>query len=417
MKTALVLGGGGSRGAYEIGVWKALNELNIHADIVTGTSIGALNGCLYAQGDYQAAYDLWYHIQATDVTSSGLELAFSMDYFRTQKSKLAQVFKEYLSEKGADITPLKNMVHRLLDYDKLMASPIQYGIVMTCFPSLERLEITKDGMPRDLIEKQIIASASCFPAFPMTEINGQFYIDGGYCDNVPVDLAIRLGAKRLIVVDLSDDKPTHPQISQFPNITLIKPSRSLGTILSFKKEQVHANIQLGYIDALKALGSLQGFTYAFKPEATDQPFFMKQLLINNAALSLSKGFDQNKYVELITENTDGKKLNEIDFDYRICEILADLLGLKHEEVYTLTSMQTIFQNYYSDKHKFRYLEIFKQITNLKKENYNNENRSYLTGCIYHQIRDSDAPFDELPMFSYIFPKESLCALYLYLLFN
>ena len=44
MKTALVLGGGGSRGAYEIGVWKALNELNIHADIVTGTSIGALNG-------------------------------------------------------------------------------------------------------------------------------------------------------------------------------------------------------------------------------------------------------------------------------------------------------------------------------------------------------------------------------------
>ena len=120
---------------------------------------------------------------------------------------------------------------------------------------------------------------------------------------------------------------------------------------------------------------------------------------------------------LITENTDGKKLNEIDFDYRICEILADLLGLKHEEVYTLTSMQTIFQNYYSDKHKFRYLEIFKQITNLKKENYNNENRSYLTGCIYHQIRDSDAPFDELPMFSYIFPKESLCALYLYLLFN
>ena len=43
-KTALVFGGGGSRGAYEIGVWQALNELGIEINIVTGASIGAVNG-------------------------------------------------------------------------------------------------------------------------------------------------------------------------------------------------------------------------------------------------------------------------------------------------------------------------------------------------------------------------------------
>ena len=46
MKRAVVLSGGGSKGSYEIGVWKALRRLHIKYDIVTGTSIGALNGAL-----------------------------------------------------------------------------------------------------------------------------------------------------------------------------------------------------------------------------------------------------------------------------------------------------------------------------------------------------------------------------------
>ena len=50
LNRGLVLGGGGSRGAYEIGVWRAARELNIEFDVVTGTSIGALNGALVVQG-------------------------------------------------------------------------------------------------------------------------------------------------------------------------------------------------------------------------------------------------------------------------------------------------------------------------------------------------------------------------------
>ena len=53
MKYGLVLSGGGSKGAYESGCMKALQELGYHFDIVTGTSIGALNGLLVAQEDYQ----------------------------------------------------------------------------------------------------------------------------------------------------------------------------------------------------------------------------------------------------------------------------------------------------------------------------------------------------------------------------
>ena len=55
MKRALVFSGGGAKGSYEIGVWKATKRLNMKFDIVTGTSIGAINGAMYAIGDYKKA--------------------------------------------------------------------------------------------------------------------------------------------------------------------------------------------------------------------------------------------------------------------------------------------------------------------------------------------------------------------------
>ena len=66
-KTALVLGGGGSRGAYELGVWQALREMGIGIDMVTGTSIGAINGAMVAQGAYETAVSLWNNIETAHV--------------------------------------------------------------------------------------------------------------------------------------------------------------------------------------------------------------------------------------------------------------------------------------------------------------------------------------------------------------
>ena len=60
MKRAIVLSGGGSKGAYQIGVWKALRKLHINYDIVTGTSVGALNSILFVQKDYLKALKLWF---------------------------------------------------------------------------------------------------------------------------------------------------------------------------------------------------------------------------------------------------------------------------------------------------------------------------------------------------------------------
>ena len=67
MKRAVVLSGGGTKGAFELGVWKALNELSIEYDIVTGTSIGSINGALMCMKDYDRCENMWKSMTMTDL--------------------------------------------------------------------------------------------------------------------------------------------------------------------------------------------------------------------------------------------------------------------------------------------------------------------------------------------------------------
>ena len=62
-KTGLVLGGGGAKGSYQMGAWKAFRELDLSFDLIVGTSIGALNGALMAAQDFDGADRLWNTIE------------------------------------------------------------------------------------------------------------------------------------------------------------------------------------------------------------------------------------------------------------------------------------------------------------------------------------------------------------------
>lgn len=105
MKTAFVLsGGGGAKGAYEIGFLKAMEELDIYPDIVTGTSIGALNGCLIAQKDFQIAYELWQNITVEQVIKDGFSINYSLDSWINNTNLILPFFKSFVNYKGANIT-------------------------------------------------------------------------------------------------------------------------------------------------------------------------------------------------------------------------------------------------------------------------------------------------------------------------
>lgn len=74
MPRAIVLSGGGALGAYQIGVWKALRKMHIKYDIITGTSVGAINGAMMVQKDYFRALWMWYNLDFSVVYNETLKM-------------------------------------------------------------------------------------------------------------------------------------------------------------------------------------------------------------------------------------------------------------------------------------------------------------------------------------------------------
>ncbi len=140
------------RGAYHIGAYKAIMEQGIEIQGIAGTSVGALNGAILAQGDYEKAYDLWYNmsyskvINATDEEIERLKVGkFSKEDLGLLKEK---VKGGIISEGGLDITPpLRNLVMEILDEDKIRNSGMDFGIVTVSLSDLKPLEIYIEDIP------------------------------------------------------------------------------------------------------------------------------------------------------------------------------------------------------------------------------------------------------------------------------
>ena len=116
---ALVLAGGGARGSYQVGVWRALTELGWRPGIITGTSVGSLNGAMFALDLYETARDMWLTIRSQDV----MELPEQ----NADLSELHAFLRDVVRQGGMDVSPLEEIVERVLDEDALRASPIRLG--------------------------------------------------------------------------------------------------------------------------------------------------------------------------------------------------------------------------------------------------------------------------------------------------
>ncbi|MCI6107839.1 MAG: patatin-like phospholipase family protein [Candidatus Faecimonas sp.] len=260
---ALVLSGGGSKGSYQIGVWKALKKLHIKFDIVTGTSVGALNGALITQKSYFRAIKLWKKIN--------LKLLFGENAIdSTNDLKVMTMYgKEFLKNGGMEVKKLENLIEKEIRYKKLMKSKINYGLVTFNLTTKKPVQITKKEIPKHLIGDYLMASASCYPAFKQKNIDGERYIDGGFFDNLPINLAIEMGADEIVAVDLSAPGFNKTPRKKVPTIK-IKPNNKLTNFLNFYEEGAKRNIRLGYNDTLKKFGKLEGKKYTFKKRTIEK---------------------------------------------------------------------------------------------------------------------------------------------------
>ncbi|MGX8705747.1 MAG: patatin-like phospholipase family protein [bacterium] len=263
MKRGLVLCGGGSRGAYEIGAWQALSELGVRLSGVYGTSIGALNAALVARGDIDAARELWLNISIHKVATVQDADDFAIGRMVSNKWDVLPFLVENAKHLRMDITPLEELVRRECDEAKIRASGMNFGVMTFRAPQLQGQPVYLRDMKPGALADWIIASASCFPVFPAKNIDGQRYIDGGYCDNLPIDMALADDMDELVAVELHPYF-THPEYARMPWLKIIHPRHSLGSFLDFDPRLMRRSLLLGYQDAMKRFGRFDGFLYTFR---------------------------------------------------------------------------------------------------------------------------------------------------------
>lgn len=253
MKRGLVLAGGGARGSYQVGVYQALMELGWRPDLITGTSVGSLNGAMFATGQWATARDMWMTIDTRQVIADPPDPQQGMLNF----------WQETVRCGGLDVTPLESIVDRVLDENALRSSPIAFGLVTVNKRNLRPLELTAEQIPRGKMKDYLLASAACFPAFRPRDIEGQQFIDGGYADNMPVNLACRMGAEEVVAVDVDGIGITRRLPADVP-VVLIRSHWELGAILVFNPQQAAQNIALGYNDTYRAFGRILGVAYSIQ---------------------------------------------------------------------------------------------------------------------------------------------------------
>ena len=334
-QTALVLGGGGAKGAYEVGVIEALEHLGIRAGSVYGTSIGSLNAAMYALGDMPALRALWETIRLSDVvTPESVALAEEAEAIFSRPDRLLDFITRNAQKKGVDPTPLFELIKNTVSEDKLRQSGVRFGLVTTRFPSLSMVEKRLEDMAPGTVHDYLMASCACFPALPMRIIAGERYLDGGFSDNVPVDMAVRQGARHIIAVDIGRHR-AHEQFDRRPNVTYIRASHPLGGLLTFDSARAKRNMTLGCNDALRAFGQLRGTRYSFDPIdaqrlASTAQDFVCHLTAYEANMS---GRNSAPLFGLLEESL-RPGADAVDYFLRACELCAETLGVDPARVYT-----------------------------------------------------------------------------------
>lgn len=301
MKVGLVLSGGGAKGAYQVGVLKALKELKIDIHAVSGASIGALNGAILASADTLVdgianLEEIWQHL----ANNSPLEMKFSIypyllasagirvhPMFAGLLAAWPRATRHFFPEQDS-LQPsllsnqqLKNLLDKYLCLDKLSAGLPFYvsvfksrgllmdfgGIIGAEFgisenPDSEYFHL--QSLPPEQQRKMLMASAAIPILFSDHNIDDTVYTDGGQGTwskqhgNTPIQPLIDADCDMVIVTHLNDGSLWSRH--DFPNTTIleIRPQTSLGRdkgtvgalkdILGFNSEKINSWIEQGYSD-------------------------------------------------------------------------------------------------------------------------------------------------------------------------
>jgi NTE family protein len=188
-----VLAGGGSKGACQVGMLEVLREHGIQPDIISGISVGALNGAMLAQGRWDELQGLWDRITRDDIYTGGIGIR---SVFNLLTGRSRALF---------DHSPLRKLVDEYVDPNRLDtrllvgAVPLSNGEYF-CWDSHVN--------PRDMMKDMIVASAT-LPVFfePIASLGGRSdWVDGGVAVQSPLHDIAKFRCKKIIILHANPEK-------------------------------------------------------------------------------------------------------------------------------------------------------------------------------------------------------------------
>lgn len=260
----LVLEGGGAKGAFQIGAYKALLENGYDFDGITGTSIGSLNGAMIAQGDFAKLEKLWRGIDIEEIfgvviPAKLMGTNFSFDLIKNYSDEI----KDLVLQGGIDIKPIYEYISKNVSEEKVRESGKDFGLVTFNITDRKREKLFIEDVPEGSLTDYLMAS--CYlPVFKRSELGGKVYLDGGFADNLPFSMLVDKGYTELVLV--RNEGLGFTESTNIPGVNFvdIKPRHDLGKLLDFSSENSERLIMIGYIDTMVSLGKFYGEYYTLK---------------------------------------------------------------------------------------------------------------------------------------------------------
>ncbi len=324
----LVLGGGGVRGSYQIGVFYALKKSRIKIDGFTGSSIGAFNAAMLASKREEELLYFWRNTEIGKVFGFSDELIklansdkFNFKILKAGYNDLIKVIKN----KGITTDNLLNILNELNIEESLFKSNKEFGLVTVRAHDFKPIYVFKKDLKNGKLNEYLMAS--CYlPIFKSKKIiDDNYYLDGGFYDYAPANALLDKGYNKVYVVDL-DALGYRRKYKDKDKIILIKPSKNLGSIININQKKVSENILLGYYDTLKIVNNLDGNKFIFKIKS-------------------------NSYYKFLIRKVSKKKLKEMHKMFRTT----------NEKKLILKALE-----YVMNKEKFSYYEVYNPYKLIKK---------------------------------------------------
>jgi NTE family protein len=279
-RTALILPGGGARGAYQVGVMKAICELECRGEnpfpVICGTSAGAINAAVMASHahEFQVGAErlekFWrsmkcsrvYRTDAWSVLTSGLRFAVTL----LSGGLISGNPRAFLDNSPLRLEGIQTAIDRgALHGVSVTASGYTSASATSYFQAVENVQAWERarrlGLPAELQVSHLLASAALPLLFPAVRIGNEYFGDGGMRLKAPLSPAIHLGANRILVIGTRDEKPDLP-----PEKPTLYPSA--GEIGGYLMDTIFMDTLNADIARLKRINKTLGLVPPDKREQT-----------------------------------------------------------------------------------------------------------------------------------------------------